>query len=559
MSEIPTEILDAIRVGDPMTLEQFRTLLANPSILADLTPGERLGAKLGYGLPLADADYEIFKDDPSLGLDVTAFAEGAFELWRRGEIGQDFFDEVLGDDPIVRGEVSMESLRAARTGWRTGEVDISALVDLPGELHLPNIGGAIFGGGESRRDEITFLLALTQLSLAQVKKATNLLAEEIPHVILTEAFDNEVISLNESIADVKAQKRADYKLEHPEDSEEQIDAHFNELDLQAEQELGTHDVDIGGGVKVRGLTAAQQLDLRYGVEDPLGIREGTTAIRDGEEKRPEWNADHVILREDGTLYADMSMEQIILMQADMVEAEFLTAGNFLPGYWDHGTRNARARLLEEANNDFDHWKVTLEKRKQATRDDVSDVPTRLVDNVFLVQDPASMAADVRNMFIENLGRLPSPTEMAELANELELDHRLDFEARLADKTALAQQQHEQDLVDAGAGGIDEAALLRRAVASADPSFYEPFGSTPTVQEAIATERSLLEPQGGLVIADEDEVQDVDPHSRLEANFFAKYGPVIDYKRERSDATEAKSNLMTSILTLDALIKQGTGF
>ncbi len=148
------------------------------------------------------------------------------------------------------------------------------------------------------------------------------------------------------------------------------------------------------------------------------------------------------------------------------------------------------------------------------------------------------------MFIGNLGRLPTDIEMAELADELNLNHRLDFEANLADARAQAAS-----LVEATTGALREAAGV--APVPADLS------SAELRREMGRTDEAFVPDLGDLGV--EAEVEDVDPRSRLEESFFAKYGPLIDYRRERSDATEAKSNLMTSILNLDALIKGGTWF
>ncbi len=243
------------------------------------------------------------------------------------------------------------------------------------------------------------------------------------------------------------------------------------------------------------------------------------------------------------------------MQADLVEAGFLTPGSFTAGPWDLATRNARFDVIVEANSAIIDWQSIIEQAK------VSPFKKDFERGVFLSPDPASIAADVRNIFINNLGRLPTDLEMAELADELELNHRLDFEANEALRREEAQEQVSATALTGAIGQLQAGA--REAFASGEVPFDS--SSIEGIEGSLAAAEAAAEAgfvpteavtEAGVAGA---EVPDVSPRDRLEASFFAKYGPLINLQRKRNDAIEAQSNLMQGILNMDALVRRGTGF
>ena len=526
MSEISARIIEALQAGDPLTSRQKDQLNQNPGLLDELSFEERLEIKLAYGLDLTEADVQDFPKDPSLAIDVSEFAEAVFRAVRNGDVSREFFDAIYGD---------------GKTAWRRGS---EGLQDLPEPFYPAQTIRA--GIGNIQRDDLELLVALSDLSPAQVEEGLDELANTYRLATLKDMFRGTEVPVNAAV-DRWYEREVDKLLEEnperdPEATRRMLEAGEEEADpaTLSDEEFANLSTD----------EKIAFYEDQFGVADPIGVGEDFSARRGGrgavggksivdgdvveETARPRYGTDDIALDEGGRLWADRPLEVIIGMQADMVEAGYLQAGGFTVGMWDRSTREARFALLDDANNNLQSWHDTLQNRMAAPRDD------QFVPEPFLAPDPASIASDVRNMFINNLGRLPTDIEMAELADELELNHRLDYEAQQADARAMAETFQDESVM-----------AIRQAAESVD--IPQTFGRQTREEKAGISD--IVVPDVDVAIPDQ---QDVDPRSRLEQSFFNKYGPLIEYRRERSDAVEAKSNLMQSILNLDALMKQGTG-
>jgi len=122
------------------------------------------------------------------------------------------------------------------------------------------------------------------------------------------------------------------------------------------------------------------------------------------------------------MFAGMEEEQIAAIQADMINAKLLSVGDgFLPGDWDSATQRAFTTVLARANRggvtEFEKqsgaaWRNVLEEYV------ANPVPTIPDDDVFLPQDPATNAQQVKSLYARELNRDPSPSELKLLSNEL---------------------------------------------------------------------------------------------------------------------------------------------
>ena len=524
MSEISVDILEAIRAGDPLTPEQRDELNRNPDILDDLTDIEQFEAKLAYDLDLDDADIQTFIDHPGLALDVNDFALGVFKLFQetRGDqvpqLDRTFFDDLYGDGSVK---------------WRTSTDELREL----GQTLYPRQTQRA-GPGNLRRDDLQFLVALSNVDPDKVFEGLELLAESVRPSDLKQAFGGLDVPINIAIEQETDTRATTFADEHPELSAADAKVAFEAAENVAAQQ-GGDEVVTAGGVTITNFSIDEAIRL-FGISVPRGVPSGLSARRDGEEVRPKYGVEAIYKDDDGRLWSDKPLEVRMQMQADMVEAGFLTPGSFTAGEWDPATRAARDLVITEANSAIIDWRDVIANHKATPIKAQIDPSLR----VFLSPDPATLASDVRNLFLSQLGRQPTAIEMAELADELQLNHRLDFEANLADARAQGEDLREQTV-----------GALREGFVRVDSDLA--FSSRQRNRDATIVAPDLDFDD------DSDEptstVQDVDPRSRLEASFFAKYGPLIDYRRQRNDATEAKSNLMTSVLNLDALIRSGTGF
>ena len=168
------------------------------------------------------------------------------------------------------------------------------------------------------------------------------------------------------------------------------------------------------------------------------------------------------------LFAGIEEEQIAAIQADLINAKLLSVGDgFIPGDWDSATQRAFTPVLARANRggvtEYEKqsgaaWRNVLEEYV------ANPVPTMPDDDVFLPQDPATNAQQVKSLYARELNRDPSPYELKLLSNELYKEAEAAYaQSRELGEVAQAQPAFTGDDLLAGEYGNYAAENVQQAI------------------------------------------------------------------------------------------------
>lgn len=214
------------------------------------------------------------------------------------------------------------------------------------------------------------------------------------------------------------------------------------------------------------------------------------------------------------MFAGMEEEQIAAIQADMINAKLLSVGDgFIPGDWDSATQIAFTPVLARANRggvtEYEKqsgaaWRNVLEEYV------ANPVPTMPDDDVFLPQDPATNAQQVKSLYARELNRDPSPYELKLLSNELYKE----AEAAYAQSRELGQ------------------------VAQAQPAF--------TGDDLLAGEYGNYAAENVQQAIDDEGMTQIDPQSRMKEKFEVLMENEKNRLGENYSARNTRSAILSSI-------------
>ncbi len=214
------------------------------------------------------------------------------------------------------------------------------------------------------------------------------------------------------------------------------------------------------------------------------------------------------------MFAGMEEEQIAAIQADMINAKLLSVGDgFIPGDWDSATQRAFTPVLARANRggvtEYEKqsgaaWRNVLEEYV------ANPVPTMPDDDVFLPQDPATNAQQVKSLYARELNRDPSPYELKLLSNELYKE----AEAAYAQSRELGQ------------------------VAQAQPAF--------TGDDLLAGEYGNYAAENVQQAIDDEGMTQIDPQSRMKEKFDVLMENEKNRLGENYSARNTRSAILSSI-------------
>jgi|7_EtaG_2_1085326.scaffolds.fasta_scaffold00202_10 hypothetical protein len=138
------------------------------------------------------------------------------------------------------------------------------------------------------------------------------------------------------------------------------------------------------------------------------------------------------------LFGGLAPEEIASIQADLINGGLLTVGDgFIPGEWDAVTQGKFTPVLARANRggvtelekqNGSAWRTAL---KEYVANPVPDIPE---EDVYLPQDPATIAQKVKYLYASELNRDPTAAELKMLSNTMykEAEARHSQDAQLAE-------------------------------------------------------------------------------------------------------------------------------